>query len=275
MIRRSAALHHAGATAAGSNRRDWDASNGSLGMLRILAVLTALLLPGPAPAAGGAGCGAPVAYLQAPALPATATGIATGRLRVLAVGSASVTGAGVSGPAAAWPARLEALLRGHRPDLALRFEVRGARGSTAADQWRLIEEALREGQPDLVIWQAGTTEAVRGLPIEDMADIIAAGLGRLSARGVDVVIMDIQFSRFLRANAQVEPYRDALRLLAATGDGAFFPRYDIMAAWAEAGTVDVERTPRARRTAEIDRLNDCLARALAAFLRNGVAQARR
>lgn len=274
MTPRSAAPPRAGSPAAGRNRRDGIDTKGKHGMFRFFAVLAALLLPGPAPAAEGPGCGAPAAHLRAPALPATATGIVTGRLHVLAVGSASVTGAGVSGPAAAWPARLEALLRERRPDLALRFEVRGARGSTAADQWRLIETALREGQPDLVIWQAGMTEAVRGLPIEDMADVIAAGLERLSARGVDVVIMGIQFSRFLRANAQVDPYRDALRLLAATGDAAFFPRYDIMAAWAEAGTVDVERTPPTRRTAEIDRLNDCLARAIGAFIRSGVAQAR-
>ena len=250
------------------------AGRGRPAMLRLFAVLVTLLPPGPALAAEGPGCGAPEALLRAPALPATATGILTGRLNVLAVGSASVTGAGVSSPAAAWPARLEALLRERRPDIALRFEVRGARGSTAADQWRVIEQALREGQPDLVLWQVGMTETVRGLPIEDMAEVIAEGIARLSARGVDVVLMDIQFSRFLRANAEVAPYRDTLRLLAATGDAAFFPRYDIMAAWAEAGTVDVERAPRARRTAEIDRLNDCLARALAVFLRNGVAQAR-
>jgi hypothetical protein len=191
------------------------------------------------------------------------------------VGSASVTGAGVTRPEAAWPARLEALLRERRPDLATTFVVRGARGATAADQWRLIEEALRSAPPDLVIWQAGTTEAVRGLPLDDMAATLAGGLERLHARGVDAVVMGIQFSRFLRANAEVDPCRDALRVPAASGHAAFFSRYDIMRAWAEAGTVDVERAAREHRPAEIDRLNDCLARALGAFIRDGVAEARR
>jgi acyl-CoA thioesterase-1 len=244
-------------------------------MRAILALLVGLSLAWPAAAAQGPGCGAPAEWLEAPPLRATATGIATGRLRILAVGSASVTGAGVTSPAAAWPIRLEAMLRERRPDLALSFEVRGTRGATAADQWRQIEDALRAGPIDLVIWQAGMTEAVRGLPIDDMAAIIGQGLERLHARGVDAIVMGIQYSRFLRANADVDPYRDALRVLAAAGNAGFFSRYDIMRAWAEAGTVDMERAQRDRRAAEIDKLNDCLARALGAFIRDGVEEARR
>lgn len=244
-------------------------------MRRLLALLVGLSLAWPVAASQGPGCGAPAEWLESPPLRATATGIATGRLRILAVGSASVTGAGVTSPTAAWPIRLEAMLRERRPDLVLSFEVRGTRGATAADQWRLIDEALRAGQVDLVIWQAGMTEAVRGLPIDDMAAIIGQGLERLHARGVDAIIMGIQYSRFLRANAEVDPYRDALRVLAAAGHAGFFSRYDIMRAWADAGTVDMERAQRDRRAAEIDKLNDCLARALGAFIRDGVEEARR
>ncbi|MBR0661869.1 SGNH/GDSL hydrolase family protein [Neoroseomonas oryzicola] len=245
-------------------------------MLRALALLTGLILALPALASTAApGCGAPTELLQSPPLRATATGIATGRLAILAVGSASVTGAGVSNPAAAWPVRLEALLRERRPDLDLRFEVLGRRGATAAEQWAMIEAALRGGRYDLVIWQVGATEAVRGLPMDDLVAAVGQGLERLSARGIDAVLMGLQFSRFLRANADVDPYRDALRITAATAGAGYFPRYDIMRAWAEAGTVDVERSPRDRRAAEADRLNDCLARALALFIRDGVEEARR
>ena len=244
-------------------------------MRHVLALLVGLSLAWPVAASQGPGCGAPAEWLESPPLRATATGVATGRLRILAVGSASVSGPGVTAPAAAWPVRLEALLRERRPDLTLNFEVRGARGSTAADQWRQIDEALRAGPIDLVIWQAGMTEAVRGLPIDDMAAVVSQGLERLHARGVDAVVMGIQYSRFLRANADVDPYRDALRVLAAAGHAGFFSRYDIMRAWADAGTVDMERVQRDRRAAEIDKMNDCLARALGAFIRDGVEEARR
>ncbi len=243
-------------------------------MRSLLALLFGMILSLPA-VAEGAGCGAPEEYLQSPPLNATATGITTGRLSVLAVGSASVTGPGTGSPAAAWPARLEALLRERRPDLQLRFEVRGVRGSTVTDQWRQIEEAMRAGPLDLVIWQAGMTEALRSQPIDDMVATLTEGLDRLHARGIDAVLMGIQFSRFLRANADVDPYRDALRVVAGATHAGFFSRYDIMRAWADAGTVDVEHAPASRRTAEIDKLNDCLARALGAFIRDGVEEARR
>ncbi|WP_232475186.1 hypothetical protein, partial [Neoroseomonas rubea] len=71
-------------------------------MRRALPLLLGLCLSLPAAAAerpappSGPGCGAPVEFLQSPPLRATATGIATGRLRILAVGSASVAGPGVS-----------------------------------------------------------------------------------------------------------------------------------------------------------------------------------
>ena len=65
-------------------------------------------------------------------------------------------------------------------------------------------------------------------------------------------------------------------LLAAGANGAsLFRRYDIMQGWAESGAVDVERAPRERRGAALDRLNECLARAMAGFLRDGVRDARR
>jgi hypothetical protein len=45
--------------------------------------------------------------------------------------------------------------------------------------------------------------------------------------------------------------------------------------WAETDTLDLERAPRERRMAVADVLHDCLARALVAFIRQGVADVRR
>ena len=102
-----------------------------------------------------------------------------------------------------------------------------------------------------------------------------AGLDRLRTRGIDAVVMDLQFSRFLRANADVTAYREALEMAAAAGAAPLFDRYELMKAWADADRVDVERAPRERRTQAVDRLNDCLGRALAIFLLDGMREARR
>lgn len=236
----------------------------------------------PAPSAPAAtdaeACGAPAELLESGPLPAAAAAIAQGRLRVLAVGPASVLGPGTSGPAAAWPARLEALLATRLPP-GTRVEVaaRGGRGLTAADAAATIAaESAHPARPDLVLWLAGTVEAVRGLEVDEMVERLTEGLERLRADGGgDAVLVDPQFSRFLRANADVGPYREGLRAAAAAQGAPVFNRYDLMHHWAETETVDVERAPRAGRTAATDRLNDCLARALAAFILDGVAAARR
>lgn len=222
-------------------------------------------------------CGAPADLLRAGRpLGGAASGIATGRLRILAVGSASVLGPGASDAAAAWPRRLEALLRERLPDVQVEVEVRGGRGLTTSDQWALLAEVLRRGpRPDLVIWQAGATEAARGLPVESLTEALLPGLDRLRTLGVDTVVMDLQFSRFLRAHADVTAYREALAIAAAGAEAALFPRYELMQAWADADRVDVERAPRDRRVAAVDALNDCIARALAEFVLDGVREARR
>lgn len=241
-------------------------------MRRVAALLLLLLAALPARAAP---CGAGDELIEPIPLPAVAAALSRGVLPVLVVGSASVRGPGGSGPSSAYPTRLEALLRRVHPQAEVRVETRGGRGLTAADHAALIAEALPEARPALVLWQAATVEAVRGTDVQEMTEALRAGAERIRATGADLVWMDPQWSRFLRANADVESYRDALRAAAAGTGAGLISRYDLMRAWAEAETVDVERAPRERRMAEVDKLNDCLARSVAQFVARGVAEARR
>lgn len=241
---------------------------------RILLLLGVLLAPAAA-RGGGLACDAPPDLLEASAaLPATAKAGSAGHLRILVVGGASVLGPGTSGPAAAWPARLEALIRARFPNLKLEVTTRGARGLTTADTAAIIASELARAPPHLVLWQAGTVEAVRGLDVEEMVEALNSGLTRVISAGADAVLMDQQFSRFLRANANVEAYRDALRLAAAAHGVPVLRRWDLMWHWADADQIDIERAARADRTAMTDKLNDCLAQAMQALLRDGVAEAR-
>ncbi len=220
-------------------------------------------------------CGASEDLLAPSPLPATARALARGNLHVLLIGSASVAGPGGSGPSRSYPVQLERLLRRAYPGATITMEVRGGRGLTAADHLALLEGAVTERRPHLILWQAGTVEAVRAMDVGELSNILQAGAERAKAARADLVWVDMQWSRFLRANAEVEAYRDVMRgAAAATGHG-FLSRYDLMRAWADAETVDVERAPRERRTAEVDKLNACLGEAIAEFMRRGVAEAGR
>lgn len=242
----------------------------------LAAVLVGLVLALPARAEGLA-CGAPPEALDAGPMPGVAAAVARGNLRVMIVGSASTQGGGTSGPQATWPERFARLLRGRLERVTVDVLTLGGRGMVAADHARLIAEQAPAQRPHLVIWQLGTVEAARGLSADEMADVVKSTAARIRvARGerTDVVLMDPQFSRFLRSNADVELYRDRLRLAAGASGAQMFSRWDIMKNWSETERLDLERAPRELRTRVADELHDCLARALVEFVMDGVRDAR-
>lgn len=239
-------------------------------------VLLGLVLALPA-RAEGPGCDALPEALDAGPMPGVAAAAARGNLRVMVVGSASTQGGGTSGPQATWPQRFARVLSARLQNVTVDVRTFGGRGMAAADQSRLLAEQGPGLRPHLVIWQLGTVEAARGLSADDMADVVKATAGRIrDARGerTDVVLMDPQFSRFLRSNADVDLYRDRLRMAGAAAGAQLFSRWDIMRSWSETERLDLERAPRELRTRIADELHDCLARALVEFVLDGMREAR-
>lgn len=244
---------------------------------RLLAgVLLGAWLLAPAPArAGPPACTAPAeAMEEARPLQGAARALELGRLRILVLGSASVLRPGSADPATAWPARMQATLARRYPQGGITLVVQGARGASVTDNLPRLLQALREEAPALVIWQAGTVEIARGMDPGEMSEVMREGLDAIRATGADVLVMDPQYSRFLRANANVEPYRDKLRLLAGSVGAALVPRYDIMRHWVDTGAVDLERAPLGERAAALDRLNACLAETVARMIVRGLNEAR-
>lgn len=238
-----------------------------------LLLLAALLVP--TARAQAYVCTAPPELLEAGApLPATVRAVAAKSLRILVIGGVSVLGPGTSGPEAAWPARLQALLTARRPGVTFEVVVRGRRGINTAEAGALLAAEMAKSPAQLVLWATGTVSAVRGLEVDELVEALNTGLDTLRAAGADAVLIDPQFSRFLRANANVDPYLDAIRLVAAAHQVPLLRRWDLMRHWTETDQVDVERAPKAERVAATDRLNDCLAQAMVTLLRGGAAEAR-
>lgn len=223
-------------------------------------------------------CGAPAEAMEAAPMAGVFAALSHTDLRILVVGSASTQAGGTSGRAATWPERLGAVLADRVAPVAVTVEVFGRRGTTAADHARILAEQGPRLRPHLVIWQLGTVEAARGLPVEEMAETVQNAVARLRAvRGerTDVVLVDPQFSRFLRANADVESYRNWLQVSATASGAQLFSRWAVMRHWVETEKLDLERAPPAQRVALADRLHDCLAKAMAEFILDGAQRGRR
>ena len=216
--------------------------------------------PAAAPACPDAG---EYAASEAP-LPALAAALRSGApVEILAVGSASTAAA------EGYPRRMLAALRAARPGAAFRLTVQGARGLQADQTLALLRAALHAGRTPLVLWQVGTVDAVRGLRPEALADALEAGAADVTAQGGDLVLIDPQYSRFLEANVDLDPYQRVIASVAAQSGVVLFHRFALMRDWADAGTLDLERTVPKARAAVAARLADCVGTALARFVLSG------
>jgi hypothetical protein len=243
----------------------------------VMAVALALAPLGADRAWAEAGCTAPPEALEAAPLPSTSAAITRGTLRILVVGSASVAASGTGSPEASWPERLQAVLEQRLGRTGVEVKSFGGRGTTAADHARILVAEVPRFRPHLVVWQLGTVEAARGLPAEDMSDVVQETAATLQAeRGerTDLILMDMQFSRFFRANANVELYRDQLRVAAAASGAQLFSRWNVMMHWADTEQLDLERAPRGKQRSLLQRLHSCLADALASFILDGAERSR-
>ncbi len=199
---------------------------------------------------------------------------AGGPVNILAVGSATTVGDQLGADRnSAVPFRMVEALHTALPKVSFALTLRGGRGMTAEDMLPLLEAALAGQHYQLVLWQTGTVEAVRGMRPDEMVAALQAGIDRAREADADVVLIDPQFSRFLRANADLDPYEAALQQVSAMPDVVLFRRFDVMRGWAEDGEIDLERAGRADRTRLMARLNTCLGETLARFVLNGAGVA--
>ena len=243
-------------------------------------LLSTFLLPARLSLAGGDpadACGAPDELVTTDVpLGQFATAIAAGGpVDVLAVGSATTVGSvtapreQTASPGNTFPWQMVRALHAALPSVEFRLTLRGGRGMTAEDMLPLIDAALKQQHYPLVVWQTGTVEAVRGLQPDGMLDILHTGAERVREAGGDLVLVDPQFSRFLRANTDLDPYEGVMQQVATMPGVGLFHRFDLMKAWVDDGKMDLERTPKADREKALDELNACLGKALARFVLSG------
>ena len=247
---------------------------------------------------GGAGTAEPADRCAAPAdltadvaaLPQVAAVLKTGgTLNVLTVGSATVfspteslqpgtvTGLALGlgkGPRsgdlmssdAAFPLQMGRDLERLVPGLHVNVEVKGGRGMLASEMLDILRTEMPSHHYQLVIWQTGTVEAVRNISAADFYQTLSDGLSLVSDDGAALVLVDPQFSRFLRANADLEPYAQALQQISAQPGALLFHRFDLMHFWSSEGQIDLERTPKSQRISTVEALHACLGAKLAQMI---------
>ncbi|HTS14218.1 MAG TPA: SGNH/GDSL hydrolase family protein [Candidatus Sulfotelmatobacter sp.] len=208
-----------------------------------LAAAALLLLP-PAPtgAAEALRCSAPeeLTGFRVP-LPNTARAIRHGKaLVIVAIGSSSTEGFGASDQAHTYPARLAEELRRRWPRLAVTVINKGVGGEMTAQTMARFERDVVAYRPQLVIWQTGSNQVLRGEDVESYARAIRDGIGRLKAARMDVVLMDPQFAPRMVARPMHRAVVDSIEQAANDMKVAVFRRFAVMRHWVSSGQYRVE-----------------------------------
>ncbi|MBN8907064.1 MAG: hypothetical protein J0H99_10665 [Rhodospirillales bacterium] len=190
-------------------------------------------------------------------------------VRILSIGSGSTVGEVNGSVGASFPHRMLEALQERRPNVRFDLTVQGGRGMTAETMLGLLRQTLPGGKFPLVIWQTGTVEAVHALRPDQLQETLQEGLRLVRAAGGDLILVDAQFSRFLRANADLDMYEAVMQHIDAMPGAVLFRRYELTRSWANEGRLDLERVRKPDREKAIQVLNTCLGSALAQFALSG------
>jgi hypothetical protein len=150
------------------------------------------------------------------------------------------------------------------PDVAVTVAAHTRPRLLAAEAVDVIERLALDQKPNLVVWQSGTYDAVRGTEVEDFRATIAYGVENLQDSGADVILVNMQYSPRTESIVAIGAYADSLRWVAREREVPVFDRHAIMRHWYDSGQFDLYATTKDMSTAK--QVHDCLGRALAALI---------
>jgi hypothetical protein len=183
-------------------------------------------------------------------------------LDILVVGSRSSTITASEG--SAYPARLQLALKEKLPSIPVNLSVELQPRKSAEEVASSLAKLVDDKKPTLVIWQTGTVDALRSTDPEDFRGAVDEGVVALQNAGVDVVLMNLQYSPRTETMISAPPYLDSMRAVAQQHDVPLFDRFAMMQHWNDQGEFDLFSSSHGIELAR--RVHDCIGRALAKFI---------
>jgi hypothetical protein len=187
-------------------------------------------------------------------------------LDILVVGSRSstISPSSNSSESAAYPARLQAVLKEKLPAVTVNLSVDIEAKKTAEEVTAALSKLMEGKKPTLVIWQTGTVDAVRSIDPDDFRTALDEGVVALQEAGTDVILINPQYSPRTETMISMPPYLDNMRVVAQQHEVPLFDRFGIMRYWAESGEFDLFSAFHGVELAK--RVHNCIGLALSQFV---------
>ena len=191
-------------------------------------------------------------------------------VNIVAIGGASTTGTAAGSPDLAYPHRLQLALAKLFPDAPITVVNKGVpRQSTRQMVGRFATDVIPE-DPILVVWETGISDAVRGIEVDDFASAVQAGIDDIKNRSIDMVLVDMQFSRSTATVIDFDRYLTALHRVGDVNEVYVFPRYEMMRYWSEQNIFNFDEVAADERARLAARVYDCIGHKLAQAIRLAV-----
>jgi acyl-CoA thioesterase-1 len=159
------------------------------------------------------------------------------KIKIVAIGSSST--AGVNG-VIPYPQRLESFLRERYYGRMIDVLNRGLGGQESPEELSRLECDVIAEAPQLVIWQVGTNSVYRKVDYDFGAvqQAIAVGLSWLAHVPMDIVLMDLQYTKAIVDH--IDLAEDIEARILAVGETAkvnVFQRWALMKRWCKDGGI--------------------------------------
>jgi len=186
------------------------------------------------------------------------------QLTIVVIGTGSSALAGPDGPPTAYPARLEAALTTRLSGIPVKVVPLVRSRQTADVLSRGMGKLMTDEKPDLVIWQAGTFDAIRRMDFDSFRSSLEQGIDTIQRRGADVILMNMQYSPRTESMISTGPYADVMRIVAQHRGVPLYDRLGIMRHWSDVGAFDFYAAGRDNILAQ--RVHNCIGRTIAALI---------
>lgn len=189
---------------------------------------------------------------------------------IVAIGGASTIGQAAGSPDLSFPHQLEQILSKDDQKGSITVVNKGVPRQSARQNLERFPTDVFAEDPVMVIWETGINDAVRGTDVDDFAETLQNGVDQLKNRAIDIVMVDMQFSKSATALINFEAYLKALHRVGDLAEVYVLPRYAMMRYWSEQKVFNFDEVAPEDRAKLAARVYTCIAYKLAQVIRRAV-----